>query len=517
MDQSGYLTPKVVLTAAAAAGGGLALFWLLRRQSATKSSSESCHPSTLSGTTLNASEATSKPRSVAAKLNHKDWRRPRQTAADVRPTPRIQAARDNSALPWESLQREAESLRSSGGQWRDPQFPPTDESLFEDPSNPPLDWLRDGERGSVIQDATLQWKGPESFCVTKRPLGKRFDGTPTWLYSDADSDGVASCLDVDAGEICQGSLGDCYFLCALAACVRDMAIADDLIDEEFEDVGIYGVSFWVEGHWEMVWVDRNFPCYRPARAAHAGRWRLVFASCADPKEIWPLVVEKAYAKLHGNYEALTGGRIIEALCALTGGQGGALNLQAPLCSKERVITVLRRTAELSAAGTRFVGAGSLQHLDEAQAMGIVSAHAYTVLGMYEDKQHGLTLVKLRNPWNHGEWRGEWGDGSPSWRTTVGRDAAKATGYTSSDDGEFWMLIDDFLLRFQTLDICDVSPECREERLAALRAELHAHHSAGTAGGKAAPEDCRDIDELLAEIEGKGASHKQGKKKPKKHK
>lgn len=516
MEHRSYLDPKV-LTLAAAAGGGLALFWLLRRQSAAASSSESCHASTPNGTTPDVTEANSKSRAVVAKLNNKDWRRPRQTAADVRPTPRIQAARDNSAWSLDDVRREAEALRNSGGQWQDAQFPPNDESLFEDPSNPPLDWLRDGERGHVIQDATLQWKGPESFCVTKRPLGKRCDGKSTWLYSDADSDGMSSCLDVDAGEICQGSLGDCYFLCALAACVRDMAIADDLIDEEFEDVGIYGVSFWVEGHWEMVWVDRNFPCYRPARATHAGRWRLVFASCADPKEIWPLVIEKAYAKLHGNYEALTGGRIIEALCALTGGQGGALNLQAPLCSKERIITILRRTAELAAAGTRFVGAGSLQQLEEPQAMGIVSAHAYTVLDMYEDQENNLTLVKLRNPWNHGEWHGEWADGSPSWRTTAGRAAAKATGYESTDDGEFWMLIDDFLLRFQTLDICDVSAECRAERLAALRAELHAQHSDGTANKNVGPEDGRDIDELLAEIEGKGASRKQGKKKPKKHK
>lgn len=516
MEKRIYFDPTV-LTLAAAAGGGFVLFWLLRRQSAEKSSSEPCCVSTLTGTPPPVTETGSRSPSVAAKLANRDWRRPRQTATDARPTPRIQAARENSAWPLDAVKREAEAMRNSGRQWQDPQFPPSDESLFEDPSNPPLDWLRDGERGGVIQDATLQWKGPESFCVTKRPLGKRCDGTPTWLYSDADSDGVASCLDVDAGEICQGSLGDCYFLCALAACVRDMAIADDLIDEEFEDVGIYGVSFWVEGHWEMVWVDRSFPCYRPARAAHNGRWRLIFASCADPKEIWPLVIEKAYAKLHGSYEALTGGRIIEALCALTGGQGGALNLKSPLCSRERVITILRRTAELAAAGTRFVGAGSLQQLEETQAMGIVSAHAYTVLDMYEDQQNSQTLVKLRNPWNHGEWRGEWADGSPSWRTTAGRAAAKATGYASSDDGEFWMSIDDFLLRFQTLDVCDVSAECRAERLAALRAEFHAQHDDGNAGGDVGPDDRRDIDELLAEIEGKGASHKQRKKKPKKHK
>jgi hypothetical protein len=40
-------------------------------------------------------------------------------------------------------------------------------------------------------------------------------------------------------------------------------------------------------------------------------------------------MEKAYAKLHGNYEILNGGSMAEALVDLTGGCSEKYNLRAP--------------------------------------------------------------------------------------------------------------------------------------------------------------------------------------------
>jgi hypothetical protein len=50
---------------------------------------------------------------------------------------------------------------------------------------------------------------------------------------------------------------------------------------------------------QMVWVDGYFPCYRPAKSSHTGKYKLIFGKSADCKEIWPIVIEKAFAKLHG--------------------------------------------------------------------------------------------------------------------------------------------------------------------------------------------------------------------------
>lgn len=52
----------------------------------------------------------------------------------------------------------------------------------------------------------------------------------------------------------------------------------------------------------------------------------------------------------------------------------------------------------------------------------------------------FNLVKLRNPWGSGEWKGDWSDKSDLWtdelREYVGFDGDK-------DDGIFWMDFNDF--------------------------------------------------------------------------
>ena len=70
---------------------------------------------------------------------------------------------------------------------------------------------------------------------------------------------------------------------------------------------------------------------------------------------------------------------------------------------------------------------------------------------------GLRLLKLRNPpGDHGEWKGDWGDDSPLWTKRL----KAMLGWTSADDGTFWMSFDDFCLAFRSLYVCRVFPRDR---------------------------------------------------------
>lgn len=448
---------------------------------------------------------------------------------------RIAEARQNSKF---DAAKAAASCRETGQPWKDPDF--GHDSYPEGRSIGTLE-LRDGERGKPLDLGSngVTWQPPHKFSPLAKPLGMRADGVPTWLYSDNDGDGIVSAAEsMEAEDVCQGSVGDCYFLAALGAVIQHHPdLAEDLIDEEFEEQGIYGVSFWWRGRWEMVYVDGYFPCYQPSSRTHRNKHRLIFAGASDHKEIWTLVVEKAFAKLSGSYEAISGGQISKALEMLTGGRGRRYEPHQLTDEwevlKERVIS-----------DEYFVGAGSHQIRENAldaaeqkkQMRGIVTGHAYTVLTVYEDTTtpEGLRLMELRNPWGKVLYNGDWGPGSRKWNSEAGRRAKAVLGSLRTEKGCFWMCYNDFCDCFDTVDVCHMNftEEDRQNR-AALKAEADRivakedrpkEHSSGSGkgGGEGKGDYTRESADammalLLAEDakEKRMKKNKKGKKKGKK--
>ena len=58
-------------------------------------------------------------------------------------------------------------------------------------------------------------------------------------------------------------------------------------------------------------IDDRIPCFSYSK-------KPVFGSCSQLHELWVPLIEKAYAKLHGCYEALISGFIDDALNDMTG-------------------------------------------------------------------------------------------------------------------------------------------------------------------------------------------------------
>lgn len=76
--------------------------------------------------------------------------------------------------------------------------------------------------------------------------------------------------------------------------------------------GAYTFQFYKHGCWHPVVVDNYLPCMDEED-------RLAFACSGNIGELWPSLMEKAYAKLHGSYFSLEGCTVHEALEDLTGG------------------------------------------------------------------------------------------------------------------------------------------------------------------------------------------------------
>jgi len=99
-------------------------------------------------------------------------------------------------------------------------------------------------------------------------------------------------------------------MCALGSLAERPKLVENLfITKTKNKEGVYRIKFCKNGEWVEVTIDDYFPCI-PFSGPLFSR--------AHDNEMWVLLVEKAYAKLHGNYFTLRGGYANEGMIDLTG-------------------------------------------------------------------------------------------------------------------------------------------------------------------------------------------------------
>lgn len=202
---------------------------------------------------------------------------------------------------------------------------------------------------------------------------------------------------ISPGDISQGYLGDCYFLAALASIAQQHPeVIWDAIKDNGD--GTYTVTFYQNGKPVTVTVDNEFPVEEDGNAnpttdpAYAG-------AGSNPQELWPLIMEKAYAQLDGNsYSKIEGGWPGEAVELLTGRPPQRLDLSAST-PEEATIRLQELQNYLNdghylTAATRPKG---LLENDAGWPSNVVPSHAYSIERV--DVENGL--IYLRNPWGSG--------------------------------------------------------------------------------------------------------------------
>lgn len=176
-------------------------------------------------------------------------------------------------------------------------------------------------------------------------------------------------------------------------------------------------------------------------------------------EFWPILLEKAYAKLHGSYEAINGGRPEQGLVDLTNGISELINFDSEEFEQMKNNGCFWNRLRNCIKSGYLLAASSNGESDTVETeLGIVEGHAYAVLDAQEI--NGVQLINLRNPWGDSEWKGEWSDfDTKNWtESNKGRIEAKqrASGRNpfkiGEDDGAFWMSIPDFLANYANLSI-----------------------------------------------------------------
>ncbi|KAF9908595.1 hypothetical protein BX616_000085 [Lobosporangium transversale] len=242
-------------------------------------------------------------------------------------------------------------------------------------------------------------------------------------------------------DIKQGSVGDCWFVASLAVISNIPGLLEQLCVKKNEQVGVYGFIFFKDGDWVSTVVDDQM-FYKIDPVTHSRS--LYFSSCYEERESWLPLMEKAYAKIHGDYETLTGGYTSEGIEDLTGGTASMM-FSSDILDKDRFWEEEMKQVNK----VTLMGCSINYQESDPENHGIQSGHAYSVLNVAE--YDGERLVHIRNPWGKIEWNGDWSDQSDKWTP----DAIKTLKLEDKDDGRFWMPYDEFLRIFTTIDRCRV--------------------------------------------------------------
>jgi len=260
--------------------------------------------------------------------------------------------------------------------------------------------------------------------------------------------------EADALDVQQGVIGDCYYMSAISVIGSDYIRNQVIItkEEEWRKVGAFCVKFYRNGYEQYVIIDDYFPL--------AGNGSTIFATGGESGlELWPTVLEKAYAKMYGSFTMIEGGKVQNALADLTNGFPDAITLS----DYGNNVNLLWEKLKISKRYGDLMGAGSHSHPEgdsHTSESGIVAGHAYAVLDIAEDGKD--RLIKVRNP--HGvrhttaEWNGDWSDDSAKWNNRL-RNKLKhpkrvvKAGEVAKNDGIFWMDIQDFVVHYANLYIC----------------------------------------------------------------
>ncbi|RLV98461.1 hypothetical protein DV515_00010787 [Chloebia gouldiae] len=266
----------------------------------------------------------------------------------------------------------------------------------------------------------------------------------------------------------QGKLGNCWFVAACSCLALRKSLWQQVIPDYKEQewdpknprkyAGIFRFRFWRFGEWTEVVVDDLLP---------TENGELIYCHSNVRNEFWSALLEKAYAKLAGSYQALDGGCAAEALVDFTGAVAESINLEEGKYGEviseqmklfEDLMKVHKRGGFISCSISESPGRPS----EAETGMGLIVGHAYSVtairklrLGeslLLSFKAEKLFMIRLRNPWGKKEWHGAWSDSSEEWKK-VSDSERKNLGLTVENDGEFWMTFEDWCKNFTDVDIC----------------------------------------------------------------
>ena len=246
-------------------------------------------------------------------------------------------------------------------------------------------------------------------------------------------------------DVIQGELGDCYFLSTLSALAENPKNITNIVHNTKVSDGNFEATIYIHGEPVKVVIDDSFPVANATKIAFAG-------INEKTGNIWPMILEKIWAKCNKSYEDIIPGNSSDAFEFLT---------PAPFdhyFHTQEISNSLFKIIQDASDKNQIILADITEtkntNLDTLSKMGLITNHAYSIIGtavLKKPNGNEIQLIKMKNIWGTNEWIGDWSDKSLKWT----QEFKKAVGLQEKEDGVFWMSYDDYLQFYTTTHIAQI--------------------------------------------------------------
>jgi len=236
---------------------------------------------------------------------------------------------------------------------------------------------------------------------------------------------------------------DSYFQTLIACLVKKPSFIDKLIRmKKINKFCYYEVLLYIDSSWKIVFVD-DFVPYDLEKDEF-------FGVRPYQSQVWPLILQKAWAKACGGYLNMNIMNPTSCFTALTGFESG-LYETAKIDLFQFVYDSLKNGYFLMVKSKR-----------EHSSLGLQSNFYYIINNCFETNQNGhfFRLLKLRAPWKGFDWSGQWAVNSPIWEEDKRQIMWKKSVYAKN--GFFILNYEEFVNNFDCLFYCFVNMNAKEE-------------------------------------------------------
>ena len=263
----------------------------------------------------------------------------------------------------------------------DESFPPDENSLMgKSKEGSYLDPVE--SRRKLFRDSDVEWKRISE--IIPKPV----------IYEDT----------INMNNIKYGRVSLPYFysvLSSLANCYPSI-FTKIILSKDYNPNGMYQVKLYIDGEFQTIILDDYFPCIKGTN--------VYFFTKPSNFEIWPLLIEKAWAKVNGGYLNIVNLWPGDLFKALTGFSFDVLI--HPQISKEELFNNLFNIN--TNKGLSFSLTKDEKIVEEN---GLLIYHIYILEDTEKieiDRDKIIYLLKLRDPGDESNWKGDYSLKSNLW-------------------------------------------------------------------------------------------------------